>query len=200
MFVFDTFQSLSRDSWWSNHHRQGRSRAVNFSFNPSVGILGGQTQRVMLYHYWIPQFQSLSRDSWWSNGVDDVLQQAEAVVSIPQSGFLVVKPAIIIVHNHPSGVSIPQSGFLVVKPHEQHGNKEYNERFNPSVGILGGQTNHLWSITPPYQAVSIPQSGFLVVKLRIPQRRGGPGFMFQSLSRDSWWSNPAPLAWSVYPS
>ncbi len=36
-------------------------------FNPSVGILGGQTYLQGRLRQELPKFQSLSRDSWWSN-------------------------------------------------------------------------------------------------------------------------------------
>ena len=65
-------------------------------------------------------------------------------------------------------VSIPQSGFLVVKPVQIGRHRVMKPRFNPSVGILGGQTR-----LGGYQARRIS--------------------MFQSLSRDSWWSNLTTL-------
>ena len=138
-------------------------------------------------------FQSLSRDSWWSNFANHELHLVPLLVSIPQSGFLVVKPTRWPIS---SGCSTC---------------------FNPSVGILGGQTQQPDSETFPCCTVSIPQSGFLVVKLAalammsigkcqvsIPQsgflvvKRSSTGkarhlyCWFQSLSRDSWWSNFLP--------
>ena len=87
----DQFQSLSRDSWWSNLKVVSPSFASSRSFNPSVGILGGQT-RCSLYAPGLRlKFQSLSRDSWWSNQAGDVCVDPPSGVSIPQSGFLVVK-------------------------------------------------------------------------------------------------------------
>ncbi len=112
----------------------------SFSFNPSVGILGGQT---------------LHRDRY------DV---AWKQVSIPQSGFLVVKPGIEDDRAKPWSVSIPQSGFLVVKQEPVSNSVAPQLSFNPSVGILGGQTT---TFSPGRKPVT----------------------MFQSLSRDSWWSN-----------
>ena len=138
---FDEFQSLSRDSWWSNS-TPGISRERRpTGFNPSVGILGGQTPNRHAAHGRRTAFQSLSRDSWWSN-------LKVLAGQLPQ----------------PSLVSIPQSGFLVVKRYRDHGSDQQWIRFNPSVGILGGQT----------RAMRVQVT--LEVK-------------FQSLSRDSWWSN-----------
>ena len=61
------FQSLSRDSWWSNHGWRTTVPSTPACFNPSVGILGGQTRFVDLHGIPMSKFQSLSRDSWWSN-------------------------------------------------------------------------------------------------------------------------------------
>jgi hypothetical protein len=66
-----------------------------------------------------------------------------------------------------SRVSIPQSGFLVVT-------------------LLGLYARIATG------AVSIPQSGFLVVTPICQQGLWMFTAQFQSLSRDSWWSHPAP--------
>jgi hypothetical protein len=87
-------------------------------------------------------------------------------------------------------VSIPQSGFLVVTPNLGHGAGRGVAGFNPSVGILGGHTSperaqgqhtHCFHAPGPdswyshcrahrasssRSEVSIPQSGFLVVTPR----------------------------------
>ena len=67
-----------------------------------------------------------------------------------------------------AGVSIPQSGFLVVKPEQFDVYLYVNGSFNPSVGILGGQTRQMEAV-------------------------GEHPEKFQSLSRDSWWSNPCKM-------
>ena len=134
-------------------------------FNPSVGILGGQTLCFTPTAPIPTNFQSLSRDSWWSNLTQASGPANSAKVSIPQSGFLVVKLALLREReSRPVTVSIPQSGFLVVKPFDKVFETNDLIGFNPSVGILGGQTHHLRS------GCTLPP-------------------MFQSLSRDSWWSN-----------
>ena len=255
------FQSLSRDSWWSNEPDTQAIKPVPIRFNPSVGILGGQTSIVRAIHFHIARFnpsvgilggqtrmglsmvrgvgrfQSLSRDSWWSNIPLLLLLSGTLSVSIPQSGFLVVKPSRFAHIRASRTVSIPQSGFLVVKRNPGYAGGQAMAGFNPSVGILGGQTSIPCSPIPPGTSVSIPQSGFLVVKLEcgklldvtlsgfnpsvgilggqtwvgflLPSCTasfnpsvgilgGQTGFLrypptsfprFQSLSRDSWWSN-----------
>ena len=65
------------------------------------------------------------------------------------------------------------------------------ECFNPSVGILGGQTCQNCEEHQANDVVSIPQSGFLVVKLGPGGAKSAILPKFQSLSRDSWWSNHA---------
>jgi len=86
------FQSLCRDSWWSNPARRPATVMITTCFNPFVGILGGQT------------FQF---ESWVVGG---------------------------------EAVSIPLSGFLVVKRTIARETMGYYAGFNPFVGILGGQT------------------------------------------------------------
>ena len=112
----ERFQSLSRDSWWSNLILGQHLSQIFSGFNPSVGILGGQTsvdsaslnlsnkfQSLSRDSWWsnpeailrrVPGggFQSLSRDSWWSNQGAFAIRVVSFKVSIPQSGFLVVKP------------------------------------------------------------------------------------------------------------
>jgi hypothetical protein len=85
-------------------------------------------------------FQSLSRDSWWSHfaGIFHILH--DSLVSIPQSGFLVVTPIVLFSWVLHTRVSIPQSGFLVVTQHAIVLVHDKMLRFNPSVGILGGHT------------------------------------------------------------
>jgi hypothetical protein len=111
-------------------------------------------------------------------------------------------------------VSIPQSGFLVVTRAVESPGAVYRKSFNPSVGILGGHTRHtrlssqgrklcfnpsvgiLGGHTPELmfqgicpENVSIPQSGFLVVTPSANASFEGIQKLFQSLSRDSWWSH-----------
>jgi hypothetical protein len=88
----------------------------------------------------------------------------EEVVSIPQSGFLVVTQLMLAATTEVCLVSIPQSGFLVV-----------TLRSRSHSDIRG--------------RVSIPQSGFLVVTPHGASRYSMKGERFQSLSRDSWWSH-----------
>ena len=85
------FQSLSRDSWWSNQAGDMPGPSPEGGFNPSVGILGGQTRNPQQREYHHNRFQSLSRDSWWSNVAAAPVAIHPPRVSIPQSGFLVVK-------------------------------------------------------------------------------------------------------------
>ena len=86
------FQSLSRDSWWSNEVLILSIAKAEGGFNPSVGILGGQTSLPARRAIPLYLFQSLSRDSWWSNLISSPVSGSTFAVSIPQSGFLVVKP------------------------------------------------------------------------------------------------------------
>ena len=76
-----------------------------------------------------------------------------------------VKPQSLPIPGQPTWrVSIPQSGFLVVKPIRLARELYHILSFNPSVGILGGQTGQRTLEARPLRKVSIPQSGFLVVK------------------------------------
>ena len=159
------------------------------SFNPSVGILGGHTHHALCQTQPPGRFQSLSRDSWWSHQEIDQLVGYIELVSIPQSGFLVVTPDRLSTSikgwglfqslsrdswwshislswcsfKNPS-VSIPQSGFLVVTQGGSVASPPRILSFNPSVGILGGHTLQ-------------QQHDDVIDEL------------FQSLSRDSWWSH-----------
>ena len=183
------FQSLSRDSWWS-HHGSGLSLTISVAgFNPSVGILGGHTRSSPAWPTIMGWFQSLSRDSWWSHfrpppggaigswsfnpsvGIlgghtcdRAAVVDLTPVVSIPQSGFLVVTLESGLNTCNFLRVSIPQSGFLVVTPLGSASIVFLSGSFNPSVGILGGHTR-LGRGVPFYER------------------------LFQSLSRDSWWSH-----------
>ena len=172
-------------------HAGSAQSASDAGFNPSVGILGGQTKSTDSTARIFVVFQSLSRDSWWSNSNMLGWRWYACSASIPQSGFLVVKLGKTRARCHISClVSIPQSGFLVVKPIRRQrealfhqpfqslsrdswwSNQEHQcryeqsqESFNPSVGILGGQTRPFLIGDGMTVVVSIPQSGFLVVKL-----------------------------------
>ena len=138
----ELFQSLCRDSWWSNWQAVDLHPPLSRSFNPFVGILGGQTKR-------------------GDGMVDGLLTRFNPFVGILGGQTRYPRGY----RNGPVLVSIPLSGFLVVK-------------LDRAVQDAGG-----------YQKVSIPLSGFLVVKLNV----GCIGHLvvarFQSLCRDSWWSN-----------
>ena len=113
-----------------------------------------------------PEFQSLSRDSWWSNNVRSYGPLHRREVSIPQSGFLVVKLDRATRVDGGHGGFNPSVGILGGQTQATLLSSALSGCFNPSVGILGGQTRSVaWS--------SPCDTGF------------------QSLSRDSWWSNPA---------
>ena len=145
LYARSGFQSLSRDSWWSN------------------GIANRRKKKKA-------RFQSLSRDSWWSNEINWTLRMWCGFVSIPQSGFLVVKRRWRRPKQGVPMVSIPQSGFLVVKRSGTCLRPWRAACFNPSVGILGGQTRPGVAELIGAEVVSIPQSGFLVVKRHRPRR------------------------------
>ena len=186
-----------------------------YSFNPSVGILGGHTCAAMIVKF------------------------VGSRVSIPQSGFLVVtrdppdtslnirdcfNPSVGILGGHTSATLIlflvsrigfnPSVGILGGHTKTLHNDDSMQTSFNPSVGILGGHTLLLrywgWvdltSFNPSvgilgghttnafvstwhYDGVSIPQSGFLVVTPNLFQNPIRTLLLFQSLSRDSWWSH-----------
>jgi hypothetical protein len=126
------FQSLSRDSWWS--HPEG----------PPCWVQSCGFQSLSRDSWWSHQlmraipiedmpFQSLSRDSWWSHQNSGSYTSITPLVSIPQSGFLVVTPG---------GSELLQPTHL---------------GFNPSVGILGGHTRRAWTyrrLTMPFQSLS----------------------------------------------
>ena len=110
-------------------------------------------------------------------------------VSIPQSGFLVVKQLGCLVRaSDKLEVSIPQSGFLVVKRRSRRGRKSSPGSFNPSVGILGGQTRAVYLEHDVRQSFN-PSVGILGGQTRVRSGSGVTAYEFQSLSRDSWWSN-----------
>jgi hypothetical protein len=135
-------------------------------FNPSVGILGGHTSS-------LPPSVS-----------------AMKVVSIPQSGFLVVTPGTI--GWWPGGWARFQSlsrdswwSHMVLLMSLGWSTSS----FNPSVGILGGHTRGGKERRDTMSFVSIPQSGFLVVTHDAAFQSPLRAKVFQSLSRDSWWSH-----------
>jgi hypothetical protein len=158
-------------------------------FNPSVGILGGHTIVASLVFAAMYQFQSLSRDSWWSHPMSAM---ATAIIALwfqslsrdswwSHLGRIILWMGIlwfqslsrdswwshfVWVYGHPADyvVSIPQSGFLVVTRGGRGRLRPWFLCFNPSVGILGGHT----------------QSRYMEID-HIE--------VFQSLSRDSWWSH-----------
>ena len=145
-------------------------------FNPSVGILGGQTWSRSMSSPLSSWFQSLSRDSWWSNANELHDLRTTWEVSIPQSGFLVVKLGSQRRHQEPFG------RFQSLSRDSWWSNlgasaaiKSLLAGFNPSVGILGGQTRKRVFKVNVNWIVSIPQSGFLVVKLPLhyPKQRKG---------------------------
>ena len=142
-----SFQSLSRDSVCSNCLRTQSARAIHHCFNPSVGILCAQTLLEWSDTDGHLVFQSLSRDSVCSNTVEEK----------GWTGF----------HQ----VSIPQSGFCVLKHCCLRCSAYGGDGFNPSVGILCAQTPNTPSPCPRFVIVSIPQSGFCVLK-RTPHAPG----------------------------
>jgi hypothetical protein len=214
------FQSLSRDSWWSHHPHQcgrwccdgvsipqsgflvvtpatvGGVEARYPSFNPSVGILGGHTWMRHRAGGLCWMFQSLSRDSWWSHPIRRCGACGHGWCFNPSVGIL---------GGHTSEEIIKLQIHCI--------------SFNPSVGILGGHTHGGADRDPHDRDVSIPQSGFLVVtpcrafpyplsdRVSIPQSgflvvtlhplflNGRVHRLFQSLSRDSWWSHCHALGW-----
>ena len=177
------FQSPCRDSWWSNYAERANESDWR-SFNPPVGILGGQTSDVVNFH------------------------RLSIRVSIPLSGFLVVKlpqcpmpPINTNCFNPPVGILGGQTKMLYERGYcvkvfqspcrdswwsnlaglaasrkarvlfqspcrdSWWSNLAYTEwqareliRFNPPVGILGGQTSSPPPVPAWEGAVSIPLS------------------------------------------
>ena len=137
-------------------HRQRR-------FNPFVGILGGQTGQLVQRIERLERFQSLCRDSWWSNLPLMIAGCPHCGVSIPLSGFLVVKLILLYHIIVILEVSIPLSGFLVVKRGHCGCCGRWVDVSIPLSGFLVVKRKASgvdgWAAT-----VSIPLSGFLVVK------------------------------------
>ena len=185
-----SFQSLSRDSWWSHLVTLHPCQLLLVSFNPSVGILGGHTQAAANVDRGagvvsIPQsgflvvtpdaawcmddfgggFQSLSRDSWWSHlnwvEVSWWLATFQSLSRDSWWSHLGLEPDVAACD--PGFQSLSRDSWWSHPP--LHSPPSASDLcFNPSVGILGGHT----------------QGGVC--------GRGGI-VKFQSLSRDSWWSH-----------
>ena len=191
--ICEPFQSLSRDSVCSNHGQRDWSN------------IGAES------------FQSLSRDSVCSNLIRDWNQWLIVDVSIPQSGFCVLKPRPLPTRPqtrrsfNPSvgilcaqtasaearraaarAVSIPQSGFCVLKPPKHWYRPSPADRFNPSVGILCAQTPS-WTIFASLCHRFNPSVGILCAQTPSQYCHALIRISFQSLSRDSVCSNVAVL-------
>ena len=133
-------------------------------------------------------FQSLSRDSVCSNFDCIVRKVVIYIVSIPQSGFCVLKPrgtrwarqccssfnpsvGILCAQtrqwrHHASILDSfnPSVGILCAQTPPSRAPGRCTASFNPSVGILCAQTVRILSAKGAHTNVSIPQSGFCVLK------------------------------------
>ena len=157
-------------------------------FNPSVGILGGQTARRRREASTHRRFQSLSRDSWWSN--------PPIIMGWPGYGQFQSLSRDSWWSNN-GGYSHFKWRYKFQSLSRDSWWSNFTLRypgvigrscFNPSVGILGGQTPPPPKATGPGTSFN-PSVGilggqtlkFIMALLNL--------ILFQSLSRDSWWSN-----------
>ena len=133
----DLFQFLSRNSSRSRRQYLSIRTSRRSGFNSSVGIL--------LVHAPVhrglcagnTEFQFLSRNSSRSRTFATQIYAGNPTVSIPQSEFFSFTPNAMprrIPVN--SRVSIPQSEFFSFTPWCKSFHKEFEWRFNSSVGIL----------------------------------------------------------------
>ena len=187
------FQSLPRDSLFPNGGRRDLPLRFLARFNPSLGILSSQTDRIddrghPVGKVSIPpsgfslpkrgqstgeghssrRFQSLPRDSLFPNAV---------------AGLSCVVPAGMVVSIPPSGFSLPK------RPSRSPRGPRRPRGFNPSLGILSSQTRACrWSSWRTPGGFN-PSLGILSSQTRAQRGNQPPSGGFQSLPRDSLFPN-----------